>query len=119
MNGVTSRRRRQRVCSKDGAREGERQRKGETGKKREVVRVRRLLLLEVRSTVHRRALAPIHHLPVRHQSGASCGMFTAVGAKGRRGENGKILLPRCGHRLREFQIVLEMHKKKRTGSADS
>lgn len=75
--------------------------------------MRRLLLLEVRSTVHRRALAPIHHLPVRHQSGASCGMFTAVGAKGRRGENGKILLPRCGHRLREFQIVLEMHKKKR------
>lgn len=47
---------------------------------------------EVRSALHRRALAPIHHLPVRHQSGASCEMYTAAGAKGRRRENGKILL---------------------------
>ena len=56
-----------------------------------------LLLLEeeeeeVRPALHRRALAPLHHLPVRHQSGVSCEMYTAVAAKGRRGENGKIRL---------------------------
>lgn len=80
-------------------RERERREEGKEKQGREKGREReRLLLLEeleeveVRSALHRRALAPIHHLSVRHQSGASCEMYTAVGARGRRGENGKILL---------------------------
>lgn len=85
MNGVTSRRRRQRVCSKDGERGRERGEKGETGKSEGRVRLRLLLLLllpVIRSALYRRALAPIHHLSVRHQSEAQSEMYTAVGAKG-------------------------------------
>lgn len=84
MNGVTSRRRRQRVCSKDGERGRERGEKGETGKREGRVRLRLLLLLlpVIRSALYRRALAPIHHLSVRHQSEAQSEMYTAVGAKG-------------------------------------
>jgi len=61
VNGVTSRRRRQRVCSKDRASErGEREEKGEEGRGEAGVRL--LLEVEVRSALHRRALTPIHHL---------------------------------------------------------
>ncbi len=94
MNGVTSRRRRQRVCSKDRAREGreggQRNREGEGEREAGV----RLLPAEVRPAPHRRALAPLHHLPVSHQSGVFVrnAAYTAVGARRRRGENGKILL---------------------------
>lgn len=80
MNGVTSRRRRQRVCSKDEERGRERGEKGETGKSEGRVRLR--LLPVIRSALYRRALAPIHHLSVRHQSEAQSEMYTAVGAKG-------------------------------------
>lgn len=82
MNGVTSRRRRQRVWSKDGERGRERGEKGETGKSEGRVRLRLLLLPVIRSALYRRALAPIHHLSVRHQSEAQSEMYTAVGAKG-------------------------------------
>lgn len=67
-----------------------------------------LLLLPVgRSDLHRRALAPIHHRSVRHQSGMGPQLWE------RREEGEKMETfsrARCGHRLQEFQIILEMHK---------
>lgn len=102
-------------------REGEREeRKEKQGRVKSEGRVRlRLLLLPViRSALYRRALAPIHHLSVRHQSEAQSEMYTAVGAKGWRGEMEKSYCTRCGRRLQEFQIILEMNKKK-SGSSDS
>lgn len=88
-------------------RQRERGWKRQTGEK-ERKTARLPLLAEVRTTLRRRALAPVHHLSVTRQSGTSRVMFAAAGAKGWRGENGKILLHRCGHRL--IQIALEMHK---------
>lgn len=42
---------------------------------------------------------------------ATGGMFTAAGATGRRAENGKILLRRCGRELQDVQIALEMQEE--------
>lgn len=93
MNGVTSRRRRQRVCSRDSAREEEEEEKRNRDDEREEgLRLPLSPLLEGRSASHRRALAPVHHLPARHQSGASGDTCTAVGANRERGRKWKNLI---------------------------
>lgn len=78
----------------------------------------RLPLLPVdRSALHRRALAPIHHLSVKNQSGASREIGTQLHERKEEGEKMENFhRARCGHRLQEFQIMLEMHKKNRTFS---
>lgn len=69
--GVTSRRRRQRVCcSVDGGREREEEEEEAEGIQGEAAAARSRWRFAGRAgALHRRALAPINHLPVRHQSG--------------------------------------------------
>lgn len=64
-----------------------------------------------RSDPHRRALAPIHHPSVRRQSGTGPQLWE------RREEEEKMETfsrARCGHRLQEVQILLEITKKSDT-----
>lgn len=74
--------------------------------------------VEVRAASHRRALAPIHHLSCQ---ASVMGVARKCPQLWERKEDGekmeKSYCTRCGHRLQELQIILEMHKK--AGSPDS
>ncbi|CAK6956925.1 Hypothetical predicted protein, partial [Scomber scombrus] len=99
VNGVTSRRRRQRVCSKDrerGEKKGKRKREEREGEGEVGGKLPPLLLLlplevveVVRSALHRRALEPIHHLSVRHQSRGVARNVHSCGSERKKGRKWK------------------------------